>query len=457
MEQKNAKTIGADLTQGSILRLLITFAVPIILTNLVQQVYSMVDLIIIGQYVGSVGTVGVSTGGELSDLMTPLATAIATAGQIYIAQLAGAKDDKRIREAAGTMITTMLIISLVFTLLTLVFYRQILTFLNCPQEAFAEAASYMLITAIGMPFIFGYNAVCALLRGLGEAKRPLIFIIVAAVINIFLDLLLVAIFKLDAAGTAIATVASQVGAFAASFYYLYRRREQFDFSFSRNFFRIHANHLRIIMILGVPQLVRVICVQSAMLWVKAGINSYGLVASATYSVGNKIEKFVNIFVQGVDGAGGAMIGQNIGAKKNHRVRKIVLTELATCLVIGLCIAAIFLLVPRPLYSIFTTDSAVIEYGIVFLRIMSLACITSSMAAAFKSIATGSGAVQLCFFIGILDGVCRVLVCLFFLYILGCGADSYFWGAALCQVVPGIICALYFFSGKWERLKLLSER
>ena len=169
--------VGMDLVQGPILKTLLIFAIPIILTNLIQQLYSMVDLIIIGQFVGSVGTVGVSTGGELADMAAPVAMAFSTAGQIYIAQLVGAKNEKRIKETVGTLLTFMLLVSVVLAAGGVLFGKPILRLLNCPEEAMSQAMSYMIITVLGLPFVFGYNAVCGILRGMGESKRPLLFII----------------------------------------------------------------------------------------------------------------------------------------------------------------------------------------------------------------------------------------------------------------------------------------
>lgn len=456
MNNVNTKKVGIDLTEGSIWKALCFFAFPIILTNLVQQLYSTVDLIIIGQFVGNTGTVGVSTGGELSDLMTPIATSFATAGQIYIAQLSGAKDHKNLKAAIGTLLTFMLGLSLLFTVGTVIFHRQILNLLNCPSEALAEAAGYMLITALGMPFVFAYNSICAVLRGLGESKRPLFFIIVAATVNIVLDLILVVFFHMGAAGTAIATVASQIGSCMAALIYLYRHQDHFDFTWDRSAFCIQKHALRIILSLGVPQLVRVVSVQFSMLWVKSHINMYGLVASTTYSVGNKIEKFMNVFVQGIDGAAGAMIGQNLGARKHHRVVRIVRTTLVSSLCIACIVSSLFLLVPKPLYSIFTTDPSVMEYGVTFLRIMSVASIISAFAITFKAVATGSGAAGLCLLIGVMDGIFRILICMLISNLFHTGASDYFWGAAFCQLVPGIISLVYFLSGKWKTRKLLSE-
>lgn len=453
-----AKRVGTDLTQGAILKTLLIFAIPMVLTNLIQQLYSMVDLIIIGQFVGPTGTVGVSTGGELSDIMTPMAGGFATAGQIYIAQLVGAKERQRIRETVGTLITMMMVLSLVFMIGSIVFCNQILGLLNCPEEALPQARAYMIIVSIGMPFIFGYNAVCGILRGMGESRRPMYFIMVAAVINIVLDVILVAIFKLEAAGTAIATVLSQFGSFAASFLYMYSRREQFDFELKLSYFKPEKTSLLIILKLGIPQLVRVCFVRFSMLWVNSNINAYGLTVSATNSVGNKINKFQEVFLQGVDGAAGAMIGQNLGAKRTDRAKKIVWITLGCTLSIAaVCISGVLLL-PKPLFRIFTTDAEVIDFGVTYLRILAVGIFVSALITPFNAMVTGCGFVSLGFAIGILDGViCRVGLSLFFSKVLQLGEVSYFWGTSCCRILPCILCFCYFMSGKWKTRRLLSER
>lgn len=452
----NSKRVGRDLTGGPILKLLLTFAIPMILTNLVQQLYSTVDLMIIGQFVGSVGTVGVATGGELIDLMTPVSTALATGGQIYISQVVGSKDEKMLKEAVGTLLTLMMILAGVTTIGTILFHESILSVLNCPAEAWGQARNYMLITALGIPFVFGYNAISGVLRGMGESKRPLIFVSIAATINIFTDLLFVAVIPLEAAGTAIATILSQIGSCVAAFLFMYKHKESFDFELSFRFFRIRMNPLRKILRVGLPQLIRTFSVQGSMLWVKANINVYGLVASSTYSIGNKIEKFMNVFVQSVDNAAGAMIGQNLGAKKPDRVGKVIWYTLACNLVVAAVIITIFLNFPKQLFGIFTTDVDVIEFGVTFLRIMSVGMIVVAFSSCFKSIATGVGDAFLCFLLGVLDGVCRILVCLLFFYVFGQGVQSYFWGAAFCMLVPGLISFFYFITGQWKKKKLLTE-
>lgn len=336
--------VGTNLTEGPIFKTLLLFAIPIILTNLIQQLYGMVDLMVIGQFVGSAGTVGVSTGGEMADLVTPVAMGFSTAGQIFIAQLAGARDDRRIKDTVGTLLTFMLGLSFVLVLVGVFFCKPILQLLNCPAEALGQAEAYMVITVLGFPFIFGYNAICGVLRGMGESKRPLLFIIVAAVVNIVFDLVLVVGFDLQAAGTAIATTLSQLGSFLAALIYLYKRREKFDFVPRLSYFKVRRDILWVLIKLGIPQVVRSMLVRFSLLWINANVNAYGLVVSATNSVGNKIQKFAEVFIQGVDTASAAMIGQNLGAKKPERAKKVTWATLAltlSCAVVVslLCVAA----------------------------------------------------------------------------------------------------------------------
>lgn len=455
---KKEKSVGANLTEGKILKTLLIFAVPIIAANLIQQLYSMVDLMVIGQYVGSIGTVGVSVGGEMADIVLVIALAFATAGQIYIAQLAGAKDEERIKKTIGTLMSVMLIISLLCIVVGVLFCRQILGLLNCPEEALKEAVAYMIITVIGTPFVFGYNAVCGILRGMGESKRPMYFIIIAAVINIVLDIVLVVMFKMGAAGTAIATILSQLGSFGAALYYMISNKEQFDFELKPSYFKIDSKTLVIILKLGIPQLVRSTFVRFSMLWVNSNINAYGLTYSATNSVGTKINKFLEVFVQGVDTAAPAMIGQNLGAKKYDRAKKIVWTAFGCCLIFATVCSALAVFCPHLIFRIFTADEAVIEMGKIYMRIMVMHFYMSAFTGTFQSMITGCGFVSLGFAIGILDGViCRIGFSLLFLYVFKLGALSFWWGTAFARTLPGVLCFCYFMSGDWKKRKLLSEK
>ena len=452
-----SKRVGRNLTEGVIWKTLLVFALPIVLTNVIQQVYSIVDLIIAGKYVGPTGTVGVSVGGELSDFMAPVAMSLATAGQIYIAQLVGAKKGKEIRETMGTLLALSLLSSFVLMLAAIILCDPFLRLMNCPEEALGQARGYLIVTAVGYPFIFGYNAVCGILRGMGESKRPMFFVLVAATVNIFADLLLVVVIPLEAIGTAIATVLSQVGSFTAAFLYLYRRRESVGFELKLSYFKIVAKPAKTIIRLAIPQLCRQLLVRMSMMYVNSSCNDLGMVYSQTNSIGNKVQKFLEVFIQGIDAASSTMIGQNLGAKKPERAAKTVWNTLRMGLAVA-CFAAILAwTIPRQMFFLFTNEEEVMDMGVVFMHIISIHFFCSAFVAAFQSMVTGCGFVELGFGIGVLDGVvCKIGFSLIFLNVLGVGPTSYWWGTAVSRFLPGCLCLAYFLSGRWKTRKMLSD-
>ena len=442
------------------MRTLLIFAIPIVLTNLIQQLYSMVDVMVIGKFVGNAGSVGVNTGGEISDLLTPVAMGFSTAGQIYIAQLTGAGNDKDVKKTVGTLLSFMLLLSAALGLITILFSDQILHILNCPTEAGAweQAKSYMIITALGFPAIFGYNAVVGILRGMGESKRPLIFIIVAAIINIVLDLFLVVVIPMEAAGTAIATAASQYGSFIAAFYFLWKKRDKFDFELKLSYFKMDGRILKILIRLGIPQVTRSLLVRFSQLWVNSSANSYGMLVSTTNGIGNKLQKFLEVFIQGVDTASAAMVGQNLGAKKTERAGKVTLNTWTATLSCAVVISILCVLIPEQIFGIFTNDAEVRALGATFLQIMIVHFFASATTGAFQAMVTGCGFVELGFIIGVLDGVvCKVGLSALFAYGFGMGYLGLFWGVACSRILPAFVCIAYYLSGKWKTRKLLTEK
>ena len=447
--------LGLDLTEGPIFKSLAVFTIPIILSGLIQQLYSVADLIIIGKFLGTAGPVGVSVGGEVSDLVTPVALAFSSAGQTYIAQSAGGKMEERIRSAAGTLLSMVILLACVFMLAGVLFHKQILLLLNCPGDAMRQAADYMWITSLGIPFIFGYNAVCGILRGMGESKSPLYFIALAAGVNILLDVPFVAVFHWGAAGTAVATVIAQMFSFLAAVFFLYRNRVQLGLELDASSFRINRRDLKVLLALGVPQAVRTSLVRFSMFWVNMHVNVYGVIVSAANSIGNKLQKFTDIFAGALQQAAAVIIGQNLGAGKYERVKKFVWCTFLSAFGIAVLISAVFVLFPKSIFGIFSGNREVLELGTVYLRIMTAHVLWSAAIAAFQAVVVGSGFASLNFIIGILDGVlCKVGLSILFVYGMGLGAVGFFARTAWSRALPTVICFLYFYGGRWAKRKLL---
>ena len=252
--------MGTDFTRGEVMPLLFKFFLPFLLANLLNSIYNTVDTIIIGQFVGSSGIVAVTMGGKMLNLFTNIGLAFAGGGQVLISQLVGAGRRDELNATIGTLFSEMFGLSLLFALVTFLFSRRIITWLNTPPEAFESAVVYLRITCAGLPLIFGYNAVSSVLRGMGDSKSPLIFIAIAAFINLVGDLIFIVLFHMGAAGTAIATVLGQGLSLLFSLTVLYRRREHFGFDFRPASFRVDYPKLRVMLRLGYPVALRACCI-----------------------------------------------------------------------------------------------------------------------------------------------------------------------------------------------------
>lgn len=457
--------VGSDLTEGNIFITLIKFSIPLLLANVIQQAYNTVDLIVIGRFAGAVGTVGTSTGGEIANFLSMLGIGFAAAGQVYVAQLAGAKDEERTKQAIGTLMTIMLAASVVLGVVCTCFTGWFLNLLKTPAEAMSEARNYMIVTCLGIPFVYGYNAVTSVLRGMGESKRPLLFVTIAAISNIILDVIFVAWFHMASLGTALATVIAQAFSFVASAVYMYRHREQMGFDFKLSSFKLHKEPLKVILRLGIPKALQSGLINISMLYCIRQINAFGLAESATNSIGNKILRLSNLITVSVDTGAAAMIGQNLGAKKYDRAKKIVYRALVVALIVAAANIALGLTIPRTIFKFFINKDIqpevvekVLDYSVDFMRINCWAFFLSAFMGPYGAMITGDGNANLSFLIGIIDGVVlRIGISVVLAQVFHMGVYGYFYGNALARIAPVVIDMAYFYSNHWRRRKLLTEQ
>ena len=314
------KSMIVDFTQGSAPKQLVVFAVPLLLSNLLQIVYNMVDMVIVGQVLGKVGLSAVSVGGDLTTFLTYLAIGFSNAGQVIIAQYIGAGERKRIGRFVGTMFTFLLSAAIALSVICLVLRRRILGWMNTPAEAYSEAGAYATVCLLGLFFIYGYNAISAVLRGMGDSKRPFFFISIAAVTNIVLDLLFVLMLNMGSMGAALATVVSQGLSFLLCALFIYRHRAQYELTVeSGRFFGIDGEMLGHLVKLGFPMAFKSASVNFSKLFVNSWLNSYGVAVSAFAGIASKINSISNLVSNAFSTAGSSMIGQNISAGKYERV------------------------------------------------------------------------------------------------------------------------------------------
>ena len=364
--------IVKDLNQGSVTKTMILFALPMLFAGLIQMLYNTADMIIIGRFVGTSGLAAVSVGGDVMHFLAFAAMGFANAGQVIIAQYLGAGMRDRAGKVIGTLFSFLLTLAVILGALAIIFREPVLRWVNAPAgETWDYAMSYVVVCMSGMLFIYGYNVVSAILRGMGDSKHPLIFVAIAAGLNIVLDLLFVVVFKWAVFGVALATVLSQGISFILSMIFLYRHRKEIGFEFKAENFKIDREALAPLIKLGIPMFLQSAAISFSMLYVNSYINSYGEVAAAMNGIGNKLSMIVNIINFSFAAAASPMIGQAIGAEFYHRVPRIVGVSLLINTVISIIMAVILVAVPRLVFGIFTSDEEVLKMAITYIPVALL--------------------------------------------------------------------------------------
>ena len=434
--QKQSNTLIRDLTTGNVTRQLIAFSTPLFLSGLLQTVYSMVDMIVVGQFVGSVGLSAVSVGSEILNVLMFVAMGFSNAGQIIISQFIGAERRDDVRRLIGTLFSFLLLCAVALTVVCLVLRAQLLTWVNVPSEALEQAGAYVTTCICGLVFVYGYNLVSAILRGMGDSRHPFIFVAIASVINLALDLLFIAAFHWGAFGAALATIIGQAVSFICAIVFLYRSRESFGFDFAPSSFRIDWNMLRPLIQLGIPMVLQSAAISISHLFITAQINIYGVVASAVTGVGAKLSSITNVFASALSTAGGSMVAQSIGAKKFDRVPRILVTSFVVDGVISAALSAVTILYLRAVFGLFTSDEAVLLMAIEYIPVAVLQYASCMLRQPMSSLINGSGNASLNLAVALLDGIIvRIGLSMILGRVCGFGIYGFWYGNALSSFIP----------------------
>ena len=443
-----------DFTKGNVTKQLITFALPLFLSNLLQIVYNMVDMIVVGNVLGEVGLSAVAIGGDLSNLLTFIAMGFSGAGQVIIAQYIGSKREDKIGKFVGTMCGFLFVCAIVVSVFSIIFQDGMLSLLNTPKESFSGAKSYSLICMSGMVFIYGYNVVSAILRGMGDSKHPFIFISIAAILNLGLDLLFVIKFNMGAGGAALATVISQGVSFISCTIFLYVKRKSFALNMKAiDFIRWHKESFVSLIKLGVPMAIKFGAVHISKLFVNSWINSYGVAVSAFAGVANKIASVAYLVATALSTAGASMVGQNVSAKEYGRVKSILKNLAVITIIIAVILSLLMILFPTEIFALFTDDNSSDVLAIVggYVPIAILLFFGSALRSTMNSLINGSGDTKTNFLTAILDGmVMRIGLGLLFGLALNMKHYGFWLGDALAGYTPFVIGVVFYFSGKWKK-------
>ena len=363
--EKTAKTANkSDFTQGSILKKLVLFMMPVLGALILQAAYGAVDLLVVGRYGTTSGLSAVSTGSQVLNLVTFVVTQLSMGITVLIARYLGEKRPKQIGSVIGGGAVVFAGISIVLFILMVFFAHPISVLMQAPKEAVTLTSTYVRICGSGIFFIVAYNVLAAIFRGLGDSRSPLLFVLAACIINIIGDLALVAGLHMDAAGAAIATVMAQ--GFSVIFAVIILMKKKLPFTIAKHDFRWNMQCGKFLEI-GLPLALQELLTQLSFLALCAFVNRLGLEASSGYGVACKIVNFAMLVPSALMQSLASFISQNVGAGKTKRAKKTLYTGIGVGLTIG-CIVFIFVMFKGDmLAAIFTTDKAVIQRAYEYLK------------------------------------------------------------------------------------------
>ena len=360
--------LDLDMTEGNIWMHLLRFSIPMAIGLLFQQLYNTVDTLVVGQFVGQQAQAAVGSTGPIINTIVGFCAGLATGASVVISQRYGAHDQEGLSKAVHTTVALTFIISLVATGLGQLIITPMLHFMQTPEDVMPESAAYLSIYFAGISGVLFYNLGSGILRAVGDSRRPLLFLIISALLNTALDLLFVLVFDMGVDGVAYATILSQILSALLTLYALSRERGTYGIRWRK--IRIDRESLSMILKLGLPSSIQAAITAFSNVFVQSYINYFGSACMAGYGVYGKIDAFALIPVQSISMSSTTFVGQNWGAKQPARARegvwKAILMSLISTAVLGILVFVL----AEPLMGFFSPEPDVIEYGVRFLRIIT---------------------------------------------------------------------------------------
>ena len=442
-----------DLTQGSVWKKIFRFALPMLIGNLFQQLYNLTDSVIVGKYIGKEALAAVGVSFPIIFLLISLIIGVAMGATIMISQYYGAHQYKKIRLTNSTLMIFLLLSAVVISIVGIFFTEHIFILINLPQELMPQAVKYLQVYLLGMIFFFGYNGVSAVLRGLGDSKTPLLFLIISTILNIILDLLFVVVWHFGVEGTAWATIISQGTALVIAILYLRKKGEIIEFSFRR--FKFDTAIFKQILKIGIPSGLQATLVSLGMMAILGIVNSFGTDVVAAYSAAFRIDALATLPAMNFAAALSTFVGQNMGAGMMDRIKKGYRATLIMSSLFSVMITIVIYFWGDALMSIFTSDKNVIRIGVEYLVIVSSFYIVFSAMFSTSAIMKGAGDTMVTLIISIMAfWVIRVPSAYFLSQYMG--EKGIWWSWPMGMSVGLILSYSYYKTGHWKRKAIIKN-
>ncbi|HKK59980.1 MAG TPA: MATE family efflux transporter [Salinivirga sp.] len=443
-----------DLTNGSERSQIFRFALPMLIGNLFQQFYNIVDSIIVGNFINKQALAAVGASFPVIFTLISFVIGIGSGATIVISQFFGAKDYDKVVRAIDTTFIFMFFVSIIITALGLLFGEEIFGLLQLPQELLPQAMVYFSIYIGGSFVFFGFQTTSSILRGLGDSKTPLYFLMIATIFNVLLDLLFILVFNMGIAGAALATVISQGGAFVTAIVYLNRTHELIQFSFKGLVFdkEIFKKSLRI----GLPTSFQQSFIAIGMTALMGIVNQFGTNVIAAYSVGMRLNSLATLPAMNFGSALSMFVGQNLGAGKIERVRKGYLSTLLMSATISVLVTLVVVVFGSQLMALFTQDESVISIGAEYLLIVGSFYIIFSIMFSTIGVLRGAGATIITMISSLLS-LWAVRLPIAWWLSGEIGYEGIWWANPIGWAVGLVIVLSYYLSGRWKTKGVVASR
>ena len=439
-----------DLTQGSVSRKLVRYAMPLVASSLLQAIYSITDIIIAGHFIGDNGISAINTSSVIMNMLTQLAIGVTVGGNILVSRYFGSGAEEDRRKAAGNTLTIGIIAGILFTALVVLLCRPILVLLRAP--AMEDSVAYLGICGVGLFFIFGYNALSAILRGVGNSRIPLYCIILSVSLNVVLDIYFVAVRGMGVAGAALATVIGQGVSFVTALVFCLIHRESLGLlpCYLSPEKQVVSRTLK----LGLPVALQWTIASVSWLVVLTLINKYDVDVSAANGVSTKIRDFCQLFLSALTTGAGTMCAQCLGAKLYDRAEQV----MKTCMKLSLCMAAVIIVLAEVLapwlVMIFTPDPDVQAWAVINLRIEIVCQLFYAGMFTYNTLATGSGHTVFIMWNSFLNCiVVRLVLAVVLEHFMGIYGVYLACGVAVSSSVP--VGWWFYRSNRWKIAKNVS--
>ena len=439
---------GPDLIRGNLWEAMLRFSIPLIVSNLLQAVYNIVDMIIVGRFAGSAGLSAVSIGGQATMVALCIVLGIANAASVMVSQLVGGGRQGEIPPMLRTMERVFAAAALALTALAWLFTHPLLTALNTPPEAYAQAIWYLRICMAGTVFVYLYNLMNGVLRGLGDAKTPLLLVIISSVVNLLLDLLLVGALRTGAGGAAAATAFSQMLCCILVFP-LARRRHAF-LAEAQGRFRFDREKLVTLLKIGLPQSLQFTLTELSFLLIAGVVNVFGVYASAAAGAVARLGSFAVLASKAMMGAIITVTGQNIAAGKAERALRGMGIGVLYAMPISLIFFLLSLLWPEMMLGLFTAETPVLSVGAPYLKALALSFVLESVMFCMMGLLTGAGHTLVTLSCAMVSAfVVRYSLARLFSITLGMGFVGVGWAYPFAPAASLLICTAFILSGRWK--------